>query len=45
MRALRLDLGPVLGDLGLWVLRCKLDEAKAAKNNDAKKKLWTKKMA
>jgi len=39
MRAIRLDLGPVLGDLGLWVLRCKLDEAKAAKDNELKKKL------
>jgi len=39
MRALRIDLGPVLGDLGLWVLKCKQDEAKAAKDNELKKKL------
>jgi len=39
MKAIRQDLGPVLGDLGLWALRCKLDEAKAAKDNELKKKL------
>ena len=39
MRALRIDLGPVLGDLGLWALKCKQDEAKAAKDNELKKKL------
>ena len=36
-----MDLGPVLGDLGLWVLKCKQDEAKVAKDNDLKKKLGT----
>jgi hypothetical protein len=39
LRALRIDLGPVLGDLGLWSLKCKQDEAKAAKDNELKKKL------
>lgn len=39
LKALRMDLGPVLGDLGLWVLKCKQDEAKAAKDNELKKKL------
>jgi len=39
MKAIRLDLGPVLGDLGLWILKCKQDEAKAAKDNEQKKQL------
>jgi hypothetical protein len=39
LKAINQDLGPILGDLGIWMLRCKLDEAKAAKNSDLKKKL------
>jgi len=39
MAAMRQDLGPILGELGLWILRCRLDEAKAAKNAELKKKL------
>lgn len=39
LKALRIDLGPVLGDLGLWILKCRQDEAKVAKDTELKKKL------
>jgi hypothetical protein len=39
MKALILDLGPVLGDLGLWSLKCLKDVAQDKKDNDLKKKI------
>lgn len=39
MKALRLDLGPILGSVGLWSLQCLIDQAKADGNNDLKKKI------
>ena len=35
---MKLDLGPVLGEVGLWCLKCQLDRAKLKKDNDTKKK-------
>ena len=37
MKALKEDLGPVLGDLGLWSLKCLKDQAMENGNNDLKK--------
>ena len=34
-----MDLGPLLGEVGLWVLKCKLDYAKELKDVESKKKL------
>lgn len=31
-------MGPVLGDTGLWALKCIQDQAKEQKNNDLKKR-------
>jgi hypothetical protein len=39
LKALRVDLGPILGDVGLWALNCQLDQAKEQKDNELKKKL------
>lgn len=39
LKSLILDLGPILGDLGLWCLKCLLDVAKEKKDTDLKKKL------
>ena len=39
LRAMNIDLGPVLGDMGMWVLKCKQDVAKEKKDTDMKKKL------
>lgn len=39
VKSLILDLGPVLGDLGLWSLKCLQDVAKDKKDNDLKKKI------
>ena len=39
LKAVRMDLGPVLGDLGLWSLKCLQDIAKENDDKDAKKKL------
>ena len=39
VKALQLDLGPILGDLGLWSLKCLQDIAKEKKDNDLKKKI------
>ena len=39
VKALQLDLGPILGDLGLWSLKCHQDIAKEKKDNDLKKKI------
>jgi len=39
LKALRIDLGPILGDVGLWALNCQLDQAKENKDSDLKKKL------
>lgn len=39
MKALILDLGPVLGDLGLWSLKCLQDVAFDKKDNELKKKI------
>lgn len=38
IKAIKIDLGPVLGDLGLWSLNNLLELAKARKDNDLKKK-------
>lgn len=39
VKSLILDLGPILGDLGLWCLKCLQDVAKEKKDNELKKKL------
>ena len=39
LKALKIDLGPILGDVGLWALQCQLDTAKERKENDLKKKI------
>lgn len=39
LKAVRMDLGPVLGDLGLWSLKCLIDMAKERDDKDAKKRL------
>ena len=39
LKSLILDLGPILGDLGLWSLKCLQDVAKEKKDNDLKKRL------
>jgi len=39
MIALRTDLGPVLGDVGLWSLNALLQDAKDTGDKDAKRKL------
>lgn len=39
VKSLILDLGPILGDLGLWSLKCLQDVAKEKKDNDLKKRL------
>lgn len=36
---MKVDLGVVLGDMGLWALKCKQDQAKENKNMELKKKL------
>jgi hypothetical protein len=38
LKAMRIDLGPILGDLGAWVAKCHLDKAKEAGDNETKKK-------
>jgi hypothetical protein len=38
LKSLILDLGPILGDLGLWSLKCLQDVAKEKKDNDLKKR-------
>jgi hypothetical protein len=39
MRAMKFDLGPVLGELGQWCLKDLLDNAKQRKDPDMKKKI------
>lgn len=39
LKALKVDLGPVLGDVGLWALQQQLDLAKENKETELKKKL------
>ena len=39
MKAMKFDLGPILGDLGLWCLKDLLDNAKQRKDPDTKKKI------
>lgn len=39
MKALKLDLGPVLGDVGLWSLKCLQDQAKEKNDTELKKKI------
>ena len=39
MKAMKFDLGPILGDLGLWCLKDRLDNAKQRKDPDTKKKI------
>lgn len=38
LNAIKFDLGPILGDLGLWSLKCLKDQAKEKGDNDLKKK-------
>lgn len=38
MKALRIDLGPVLGDTGIWSLKCIQDLAKEQDDKELKKK-------
>ena len=39
MKAMKFDLGPVLGDLGLWCLKDLVDNAKQRKDPEMKKKI------
>ena len=39
MTAMKVDLGPVLGDLGMWTLKAMQDQAKERGDNDLKKRL------
>ena len=39
IKAIKLDLGPILGDIGLWSCTYLLEQAKLEKNTDLKKKL------
>lgn len=39
LKAINSDLGPVLGDLGLWTLKCLQEQAKERGDSDMKKKL------
>ena len=39
LKAMKIDLGPVLGDLGLWCLKTMQDMAKERGNAELKKKL------
>ena len=39
IKAVKTDLGPILGDLGLWSLKCQQDQAKEKKDNELKKKI------
>lgn len=41
LRALRLDLGPILGDVGQWCLKSLEDQAKENGNKDLKKQFAT----
>jgi len=41
MKALKIDLGIILGDLGLWALTQQLEVAKERKETELKKKLQT----
>ena len=41
IKAIKIDLGPVLGDLGLWVLNNLKAQAKANGQDDLKKKIQT----
>jgi len=36
--AVKIDLGPVLGDIGVWVLQCLHESAKEKKDTELKKK-------
>jgi hypothetical protein len=38
MKAMKFDLGPVLGDVGLWCIKCLQDQAKEQGNDELKKK-------
>lgn len=38
VKAIKLDLGPVLGDLGAWAAKCHLERAKESGDSDLKKK-------
>lgn len=37
MKAMKIDLGIVLGSLGMWAVKCHLDKAKESGDNDLKK--------
>ena len=39
LKAVRMDLGPILGDIGLWALKCQQDMAKNRVDKEDKKKL------
>ena len=38
VKAIKLDLGPILSDMGLWSLKCLKDQAKQDGDNELKKK-------
>ena len=38
LNALKLDLGPILGDIGIWVCKQFIDFNKVSGNNESKKK-------
>ena len=38
IKAMKVDLGPILGNTGLWALRCLSNHAKEVKDMDLKKK-------
>jgi len=38
LKAMNLDLGPILGDLGKWCIKCMQDQAKISGNTELKSK-------
>ena len=38
MTALKVDLGPIMGDIGIWVCKQLVDYCKSKGDNDGKKK-------
>lgn len=38
LKAIKIDVGPILGHTGLWALRCVSNHAKEVKDNELKKK-------
>lgn len=41
VKAMKTDVGIILGSLGLWSIKCHIDQAKERGDNDAKKQYTT----